>query len=265
MQDRAADLLRTRVARLDEGRLPVVEFPADRRLLRFILVMTSYTNTTFAGVVDGQPVLSPSDADELVASCHLLTDIARNEPTLVSGPVDHGRQQWIGTHRPSASSTPSRSRLIVPDDRTAPSTKPFDTGLYTSTSTANGRGMWRTYLDTVRGSDLHPLPWHSWHLRADDDVSVLEIASAGEWADFVGAYPRAHRDMIHPNWRGVASDFDGVHVTLRAIAAIQGFAFLTPHGPSAPAYWDVESTLWLRWCFRSVDQDEVVELGPDIS
>lgn len=259
MQDQAADLLRTRVARLDEGQLPVVEFPADRRLLHFILVMTSYTNTTFAGVVDDEPVLSPRDADELVSTCCLLADIARDEPTLVDGTVDHERQQWLGTHQLSASVTPSRSLLIAPNNRTAPSAKPFETGLYTSTSTANGRGMWRTYLDSVRGSDLHPLPWHSWRLRVDEDASVLEIASASEWADFVGAYPRVRGGAIYPNWHSVATDFDGIHMTLRAIAAIQGFAFSTPRGPSAPAYWDVEATLWLRWCFRSVDQHETID------
>lgn len=88
---------------------------------------------------------------------------------------------------------------------------------------------------------------------------MLEITSAREWADFVGTYPRRHKGEVYPHWHDVATDFDGVHLTLQAIAAIQGFAFPTPRGPSAPAYWDVESTLWLRWCFQSVDQHELID------
>lgn len=33
----------------------------------------------------------------------------------------------------------------------------------------------------------------------------------------------------------------------RAVAAIQGYAFELDRGLLPPGYWDVESTLWLKW------------------
>lgn len=60
--------------------------------------------------------------------------------------------------------------------------------------------------------------------------------------------------MLYPDWRAVAQRYDAVHMTLRAIAATQGLLFPTDEGQIAPTFWDVESTFWLRWCFRSVRQ-----------
>ena len=112
--------------------------------------------------------------------------------------------------------------------------------------------MWRTYLELFHGSDLYPLPWYVWELHASErECPVLHITSAAEWAAFVTTYPQSHRELIYPDWRGVARDFSGVHMTLRAIAATQGYSFQTPQGRTAPPFWDIESTLWLRWCFES--------------
>jgi len=113
--------------------------------------------------------------------------------------------------------------------------------------------MWRTYLDLYHGSDLYPLPWFTWETKAAvGGAAVLEITTANDWAAFVAAYSRADAGMIYPDWVRVASDFAGIHMTLRAVAATQGFVFETGCGLTAPAFWDIESTLWLRWCFESV-------------
>jgi hypothetical protein len=257
VRDRAVELLQERIEKLDDGQLPVVSFDADRRLLHFILVMTSYTNTTMAAGTGEQPVLAPADADELAGTCRLLADIAQGGTGLVDGPLDRTRQQWIGTGRQISS--PAETRLIETDDSGAASTKPFNLGLYTSTAAPDGRSMWRTYLDSIRESPLHPLPWYTWNLQARDDTAIAEITSAREWTDFVDAYARPHAGMIYPDWRDVAQDVDAVHLTPRAILAIQGFSFPTTRGPTAPTYWDVESTLWLRWCFTSVSLREVTD------
>lgn len=260
MRDRAVGFLRERIGKLDDGQFPVVAFDVDPRLLKFILVMTSYTNTTMVAETGGQPVLAPADADELAGTCRLLTDIAQGEAGLVFGPLDRTHQQWIATGRNAAPPTPTATRFIESTDNGPPTTKPMDSGLYTSTVLGDGRSMWRRYLDSVRGSSLHPLPWYTWNLPARDDAAVLEITSAREWADFVAAYGRRHEEMIYPYWPTVARDFDGIHLTLRAILAIQGFELATSRGPTAPTYWDVESTLWLRWCFTSPDLHEVTGL-----
>jgi len=50
-----------------------------------------------------------------------------------------------------------------------------------------------------------------------------------------------------------------VHITISAIAAIQGMRLETPRGLLAPSYWDVETTFWLRWSFTSVALVETVQ------
>jgi hypothetical protein len=47
-------------------------------------------------------------------------------------------------------------------------------------------------------------------------------------------------------------------MTLAAIVATQGFTFASPAGPIAAAYWDLETTLWLRWRFETVTLREVL-------
>jgi hypothetical protein len=41
-------------------------------------------------------------------------------------------------------------------------------------------------------------------------------------------------------------------MTAAAVAATQGLCFREGDLITAPAYWDVESTLWLRWVFDGV-------------
>lgn len=257
LRDRAVDVLRTRIERLDDTHRPIVAFDADPRLLKFVVVMQSYTDTMMAAECGGSPVLGPSEADEIVASCRLLDDIAVEESGLVAGPAAR-RQHWIGMgHRRGDEwgvPSPSKAHFSDVHERSADvySTKPFNLGLYSSSVPQQGPGMWRTYLDLFHGSDLYPLPWYLWELMASErGCPVLEITSAAEWAAFVTTYPKSNGGPIYPDWDGAARDFCGVHMTLRAIAATQGFALQTAQGRAAPSFWDIESTLWLRWCFES--------------
>jgi hypothetical protein len=57
--------------------------------------------------------------------------------------------------------------------------------------------------------------------------------------------------LLYPHWPHVAEDFAGVHLTIRAVVACQGFSFRAKRGITAPGYWDLEQTLWLRWAFVS--------------
>jgi hypothetical protein len=100
-----------------------------------------------------------------------------------------------------------------------------------------------------------------WDLEAHADASVLEITSARAWVAFVETFATVDARLVYPDWRSAATRFDGVHLTLAAIAAAQGFSFPTSVGLTAPTYWDVESTLWLRWAFGRTRLSQVV--GPD--
>lgn len=248
MAHEALAALKRRFAELDAVPSPEPE------LIRFVSVMGAYTNTAMP---EDLAALDPDEADELAGGCQLLDAIARDEGGLVSGPLDHERQHWVATTRHTW--PPERAHFVEPADA-APgrrSTKPFHTGMFTSTAARTGKSTWRTYLDLYHGSDLYPLPWRTWRVRTAG--SVVEIASARQWADFVRTYPDHEAGLLYPRWTAVAKDYDGVHLTLGAIAATQGFSFHTPAGLTAPAFWDVESTFWLRWC---VTEAELVDVEP---
>ncbi|MFC0842787.1 hypothetical protein ACFH04_03405 [Streptomyces noboritoensis] len=254
-------VLARRAADLDASTDP--DAPADAGLRHFTAVMSLWTEPETAARTGGRTVVEAADADEVADGCVLLRRLSRDEPSLVRGPLDRTRQHWIGTgpHElmPSRQPTLARTRFTTPRGEPAsPSTKPFHFGLYTSTAQHNGPGMWRMYLD--QGSNLHPLPWHTWELQVTDPAAaVLEITGAAEWAAFVERYGRVHGGAVFPDWTKVADDYAGVHVTLRAILATQGFRFAVKDGLTAPPYWDIESVLWLRWCFSSV---RLVEVTP---
>ncbi|MFD9409680.1 hypothetical protein ACFWBN_22060 [Streptomyces sp. NPDC059989] len=255
-------VLARRTADLDASTDPNAS--ADAGLRHFTSVMSLWTEPETAAQTGGRNVIAAADADEVADSCVLLRLLSRHEPSLVQGPLDRTRQHWIGTgpHEltPSRHPTLARERFTTPREAPTrpPSTKPFHLGLYTSTAQRNGPGMWRMYLD--QGSNLHPPPWHTWELHVTDPAAaVLEITGACDWAAFVGRYASVHADAVFPDWGEVAEDYAGVHVTLRAILATQGFRFAVEDGLTAPPYWDIESTLWLRWCFSSI---RLVEVAP---
>jgi hypothetical protein len=118
--------------------------------------------------------------------------------------------------------------------------------------------MWRIYLDLGQYSSNFLHPWHVWKLDTSDTARVYDVTTAAEWETLILRYPAVAEDLIYPDWQSIAHDWDGVHITVRAIAAIQGMRIQTAQGLLAPSYWDVETTLWLRWSFTSVTLVETV-------
>jgi hypothetical protein len=132
-------------------------------------------------------------------------------------------------------------------------------GIYTSTAVNDGRSLWRAFLEIGTEASLHPQPWAVWDVRLHGDrAKVCEINGAATWCDLVQAYATRADGLLYPDWRAIATDFDGVHMTLAAIVATQGFTVLSSAGPIAATYWDLETTLWLRWRFESVNLREVL-------
>lgn len=221
-----------------------------------IQVLSEITHTAFAGEPLGSDQVLPHIADEVVATSRLLSTALEIAPEVVIGPVSRERQYWIGTGRrlPVAPATPptlGREHFVPAGPDTSVSTKPFFVGLFTSTGFGDTYGMWHLYLEATQSS-LFPPPWYVWRVQARTDARVLEISSANAWAEFVLAYPLRRDGLFYPDWNAAAADYDGVHVTLRAIIAMQGLSLWTDLGPLAPTFWDVESTLWLRWVFASM-------------
>jgi hypothetical protein len=272
MQDRAEKILRQRLTEFDT--LPEwSDLPeTHEQLIRFIDNMARYTTSTMESLTGEQAILDAARADSLIAECRLFTEIAT---PLTVGPIDLRHQQWIGSgtsflkpgEDPASteSRTPSRSRFTTPydriDDKRKPLpftlSRPFGFGFYTSTITELGCGMWRTYLES--NSSLFSKPWYEWEIQPEPEAKVLEITCAREWTQLVTQYQRSGSGFIYPDWVAVSADFDAVHLTARGVAAVQGFCFPTSRGLTAPVYWDVESTLWLRWCFSSTTLTGIAE------
>jgi hypothetical protein len=250
MADGLAALSR-RVDRLDA---PVVGPPRPYDPIadveRFLIIMAG----------DTEPVkpeaASSEDADRLVDGCALVARLAAAIPAAVVGPFDPGAQYWIGTGKPRGVSTPGlhldRQRFVAVTEAADVSgnVKPFSVGLFTSTAVGGTYGMWHTYLETSQSS-LFPRPWQVWAVHPKLGARVCEITTADQWVQFVAGHPAERNGLIYPDWRAAAQRFDAVHMTVRAIVAVQGIPLRSAAGVTAPAYWDVESTFWLRWCFRS--------------
>ena len=89
---------------------------------------------------------------------------------------------------------------------------------------------------------------------------TFEITGPAAWADLVGRYPldvtlsRRHdwwrvtghdgRWLI-PDWQAVASDFDGVHLTVAGYLATAGRALPVGDAATVLAGWDPDETYWL--------------------
>lgn len=262
----AIDLVRRRVEELDRRPLPIVGSDAGSMLVRVASVLGSCTNTSIRSHSE-KPLLAAADADETIETSSFLDVFADHDVGLVRGPLPRERQQWIATgrHRISEKETPVPSRVQFEAAYEAagqpPSAKPVGVALFTSTAMRGGPSSWRTILELSRGSSLYPLPWYVWDLKVRTDAFVHEITSAQDWVAFVDAFATVDAGLVYPDWRRAMRQFDGVHLTLTAIAAVQGFSFLTSAGPTAPAFWDVESTLWLRWAFDETRLSQIV--APD--
>jgi hypothetical protein len=268
---RSINLLARRIAELDK--VPYIGGVApdgDTRnlpLAHFVWVMQSATEPFMKFEAGKGAVIDPAMADEMVKDSRLLNTIAEYDASLTAGPLRADRQHWIyiadGDEVPDSVSTrPYQECFAMPSAaiEQAPAIKPQSIGLYTSTATSVGRSMWREYLEGFRRSTLFPLPWYIWELQLQShDVDIIEITNASKWVQFIEAYPLLRGAHVYPDWARIACGFDAVHITLPAIAAMQGFYFATPVGSILPAFWDVETTFWLKWCFTGARLRETVD------
>jgi hypothetical protein len=214
--------------------------------------------------VDGvrTPIIPAVDADAITATSRMLARLGATAPQIVSDGLDRGSQYWISMGKfpwlkprdPQLS--PAKFGEI--EAGIAPSTKPFYVGLYTCTGYADGQGMWRAYIESAVSGSGFERPWHVWRVSASFSARVCEVNTARAWADLNMRYPLIKGELIYPNWLAIAEDYDAVHLTVMAIAAIQGVRISTEVGLIAPSYWDVESTLWLRWSFDVASEVEIV-------
>ncbi|HWE89191.1 MAG TPA: hypothetical protein VG317_06985 [Pseudonocardiaceae bacterium] len=206
-----------------------------------------------------KPIIDPVAADRLVAGSQLLSRLDSDYSELTCGPVPLDRQLTVLTSpmagRTGRGLTPDAAKFTDLDSGTVikAATKPFEVGFFTSTEYAPNHNMWRDYLDMYPRSTLHPRPWRTWRVSPMPDNDIAEVTRAQDWSDLVRAHPMPHDGLLFPDWNSIAEKYDAIHMTVRAIVAMQGLRLSTPDGVIAPTYWDVESTFWLHWRFTSTE------------
>jgi hypothetical protein len=262
--------MRERIAELDEtdseGR-PL----AGSSVAHFINVMHGFYDFRMESADGQQAVIGSLEADRITGECRLLRDMSQEDPDLVTGPITLSRQHWLEPEVPISGRSaelrgPESSRFTAPADTAVPVhfespyglAKPSGLGLFTSTATWSEQGMWWHYILPEIAVNPSGHRRRVWRMQVEEGVRVLEVTNAAEWLEFVESYAQFEAGFVFPNWSSVARDYDGVHLTLRAIVAIDGFCFPATGGITAPPYWGLESTLWLRWCFTS---SELLEAG----
>lgn len=260
--------LRQRVADLDAAVGPVAEGDWPRGgLAQAAWVLDAITHTSIA---DRSEAIEPAVADAVAGTSVLLSRLRALAPEIVDGPVALDRRSgWAPARRPGSSfrvpccgpcRTPTCGRQrssmsgISPTSRPAPSRSG---AACTPRPPSGGEGLWEIHLDTTRTS-LFPRPWYVWAAPARPDARVREIPTAAAWAEFVSSYPLEHDGLIYPDWCRVARDYDGVHLTLHAVAATQGIELRVDGATIAAPYYGVESTFWLHWAFSAPQLRRVV-------
>ena len=268
-----AEELNLRIAALDTANISDYDTTAFHSLHqktvagdaeKFISVLRHITSK---GRHDETPVTSSSEADAVIGTCRLISRLGTLQPVLVSGGITGLPQYWISTIKPPRlpprEQAPSQDHFISPAMvPPASSANPFGMGFYTSTGFGASQGMWRIYLDFDQDSSLFRKPWHVWRLGMGA-ANIYEVTNATDWEELALRYPMFSGGLIYPDWKSIAEDWDAVHITLRAIAAIQGIRLRASRGLIAPSYWDVESTFWLHWVFSSLAHVETVEGSPE--
>lgn len=250
------EALRKRVAVLDTVYADRDDF--DDRAgdeAHFVRTMQRVNETNHEGRASAPVVSTPRTADEVVAACRLVSVMHQRTRDLGIRPGGEFRQYWVAAgrpeHLPVRVMAPKRSEFVAASaaHHMIGSSKPFGLGIYTSTGSGNGLGMWWALLQLSRGSGLFPLPWSAWEVAIAPSARVFELTSAQRWVELVQTYPLEADDKMAPNWAAIADSYDAVHMTVPAIAATQGVVFREDRVSIAAPYWDVESTLWLNWVF----------------
>lgn len=230
-----------------------------------ISVIDRVAESNFAADWAALSPLAGTQADDIMHNSAILERLARNAPQLTVGPLRTDSQFWVATGRPAYLERRNYELDAAAfvdaagKGKRVDSTKPFNFGIFTSTGICGEYGMWRIYLDMNENSTLHLRPWRTWAVEISGQAIIREISSAQDWVHFVDEYPIVKEGYCFPDWHRIAEDYDAVHVTLQAVAAVEGVPFSAQAGVIPPAYWGVESTFWLHWCFTDKSLLEVID------
>jgi hypothetical protein len=224
----------------------------------FIDVMAQVTSGYMMGHYGGIPAGNVKRLDAIVACCTLLERIHSQTPELMAKKAAPN-QLWTVTSGAAGSANrtrqrPPAGRFLLPTTTTTPSAKPTYGGFYTSPRLPEeGTSMSLGYLRRWGGT-LFERPWMTYALTPVQDAIIFQICTGSDWQAHVERFPLKHGNFVYPDWRKIASAYDAVRIGLSSVVATQGVPLNSSLGLIAAAYWDVETTIWLRWRFAATPQ-----------
>lgn len=170
-------------------------------------------------------------ADRFTEAAHLLASAPAAQWWWST--LDRQAQTWI--HAPDTPAVPVPFTVDLRPDPLAPS-RPWR-ALMTSTRVGSLAGMWLfNAWDGIRQP-----PFSVWHIPIRETARIYEIHSADDWQRLVDWYPCRVEGERVPDWHALASDLDGVHLSMAG--------FLTASHATTLRDWDSECAVWLRPVF----------------
>jgi hypothetical protein len=185
-------------------------------------------------------------------------------------PVDRDAQVWAyGTPGP-----PSRPELKTDLSQFGPEVPKPKRALWTSTALPGLLSPWLESGENLQRSEPHRL----WKLGASSGARVAEVHSPFDWWGLASAYPSripgfryalvpdpSHPGVLtsdrsegharcDPDWGRLAEDWDAVHVSMAGVMTAEDVAYERDGFVTELRGWEMESTVWLRWVFTSVEE-----------
>ena len=172
-------------------------------------------------------------------------------------PLDRGAQVWIGKDV----SVPAADRISIDLERFGLETTKPKRAMWTSTRSGGNISQWLSHGERQGAA-------FAWGLRVSSEARVAEIHGPEDWRSFAVAYRDAtpgyvpndrtnSAERIDPDWRRVAVDWDGVHLSTGGYLTAEDVPVSRDGMVTELRGWDLESTVWLRWAFSSVERLDV--------
>jgi hypothetical protein len=110
----------------------------------------------------------------------------------------------------------------------------------------------------------YPLTEHD--IEVVGDARILHITSAADWHRLATTFPAPVRGSdaagvvndVSPDWRLVAEQWDGVHLTFGGLLCAPFVPVTSEAGTTTLWTWESERTLWLRHPFEAERQGRVI-------
>ena len=92
-----------------------------------------------------------------------------------------------------------------------------------------------------------------WRMKVTDGARIAEIHSPRDWSDLCLRHPAGSAMRLDPDWHHVARAWDAVHLSTGGWLTAEDLPYQVDGGITELRGWNMESTVWLRWCFTGAE------------